>query len=205
VGVRWDLFPRDAAQFVKRAGLPAPVLNSFDVGGYLDWAWNGDPPTFIDGRVFGENPVFADLDALENAQGPEAILERYGIRTILLRSLFYDSGRLLPIVPWLLARPDWTLVRATDALVFTRAPLPPGVEPLAPAAAWRAVLWEVGVKESEGTGEAHLDFSRGIALLGLGDVPAAKAAFSRAVGVHPEWGGFYAPYLGILGIAGRSP
>ncbi|MBI5014191.1 MAG: hypothetical protein HZB55_01710 [Deltaproteobacteria bacterium] len=154
VGVRWELVPRDAARFVKDASLPAPLLNSFDIGGYLDWAWGGAPPTFIDGRVFGANPTFADLDALENAQGAEGILERRGIRTIVLRALFYDSGRLLPLVEWLLSRPDWSLVRANDALVFVRAPLPERLEPLHPREAWRYVLWEADVKAFEGGGSA---------------------------------------------------
>lgn len=202
IGVRWELFPREAARFVRESRLPAPVLNSFDVGGYLDWAWAGDPPTFIDGRVFGANPSFLDLDALDNARDVEAILQRRGIRTVVLRALFYDSGRLLPLVEWLLGRPDWSLVDATDALVFIRAPLPSGVEPLPPREAWRYVLWEADVKGAEGSYAPHLDYTRGVAWFQLARWGEARLSFQRAAVLHPEWRQAYVPYLTAAGLAG---
>ncbi|MBI5444619.1 MAG: hypothetical protein HY900_25820, partial [Deltaproteobacteria bacterium] len=134
------------------------------------------------------------------AQGAEGILERRGIRTIVLRALFYDSGRLLPLVEWLLSRPDWSLVRATDALVFVRAPLPERLEPLHPREAWRYVLWEADVKAFEGGDPPFLDYSRGLAWLRLGRWPEGRAAFERAAVGHPEWRDAYGPYLSALGI-----
>ncbi|MHB8762939.1 MAG: hypothetical protein ACYDA8_01135 [Deferrisomatales bacterium] len=200
-GVRWDLFPREAAQFVREAGLPGPVLNTLDIGGYLDWAWGGDPPTFVDGRVFGQSPEFRDVDAVANGEDPWEVLERRGTRLVVARALFYNSGRLLPLVPWLLTRPEWALVRASDALVFARRPLPETVSELPPAEAWRYVLWEAGVKAAEGGSPPHLGYSRGIAQHHLGRREEARREFARAAAEHPGWGGYYGGYLGTYGVA----
>lgn len=195
VGVRWELFPRDAAAFVKDENLPAPVLNSLDIGGYLAWAWGGAPATFIDGRVFGENPFLKDLTDVQNLRDAEAILARLGTRTVVVRALYYNSGRLLPLVSWLLERPEWALVRATDALVFVRTPLSGGISPLPSGHAWQYVLWEADVKAAEGVVAPHLEYSRGIAWFRQGLHDQARAAFGRGLARHPEWADHYAPYL----------
>jgi hypothetical protein len=194
-GVRWELFPRDAAAFVKEKHLPEPVLNSFDIGGYLAWAWGGSPATYIDGRVFGENPFLRDLTDVQNLRDAEAILARLGTRTVVVRALYYNSGRLLPLVAWLLERPEWALVRATDALVFVRAPLPSGVAALPAERAWHYVLWEADVKAAEGANAPHLEYSRGIAWFRLARHDQARAAFGRGLARHPEWADHYSPYL----------
>lgn len=194
-GVRWELFPRDAAAFVKEEKLPEPVLNSFDIGGYLAWAWGGSPATYIDGRVFGENPFLRDLTDVQNLRDAEAILARLGTRTVVVRALYYNSGRLLPLVAWLLERPEWALVRATDALVFVRAPLPGGVSALPAERAWDYVLWEADVKAAEGASAPHLEYSRGIAWFRLARHDQARAAFGRGLARHPEWADHYSPYL----------
>lgn len=184
LGVRPLSVPADAAAFVKARGLPEPVFNSWDLGGYLDWAWNGRPRTALDGRL-SDPALIADHDALLSAADPEAVLARRGFATALLQALHRNSGRLAPAVPWFLGNPGWRLVRASDALVFTRAPLPPGVDPLPEAEAWRHVLRMAEAARSDRPEPPHALYSRALALWRLGD-PGAAAAVAEAVAAHPE-------------------
>lgn len=200
VGVRWEFFPRDAAQFVKDKKLPSPVFNTLDIGGYLDWAWGGEPPTFIDGRVMGDSSVFRDLNSLCEADAPSEILNRLGIRTVVMRSFYLSSARIFPIYYWLLHQSDWRLVRATDALVFVRDPLPFGVVEISHEKAWRYVLWETDIKSSIGGNEPHLNYSRGVAFYSMGDIERSRDAFTDALSLHPEWANYYARNLIMAGL-----
>ncbi|HEX9241073.1 MAG TPA: hypothetical protein VF875_01395 [Anaeromyxobacter sp.] len=199
VGVDWRVFPRDAAEFVKSAGLGAPVYNSWDWGGYLAWAWDGAPRTFLDGRL-GDEQRMADHDAIESGD-PGPVVERYGFRTALVRSIWNNSGRLLPVVPWLLGNPEWRLVRATDGLVFARAPLPAGMEPLPSRDAWRVVLREAELALEQGELPPDAPFTRSIALLQLGARREALEAFEQGRRASPEVASRYA----ALGAAVGAP
>lgn len=182
LGVDWRWFPRDAAEWVRTAPVGSPVFNSLDLGGYLGWAWAGEPRTFVDGRVH-DAAVLEDHDAIVHGN-PEGPLARRGIRTAVLQPM-YSSGRLLQAVPWFLQSPGWRLVRATDALVFAAEPLPPGVAPLPSAEAWRAVLARADVLADQADAPRHLDFTRALALLQLGDARAAAEAWARGRREHP--------------------
>lgn len=199
VGVEWDEFPRDAAAFVKDARLPEPIFDDLDLGGYLDFAWGGSPPTFVDGRVPAGR--VADHDAIVGLGAPEETLARRGFRTIILSPLFEYSGAILPVVPWLLEHPGWRLVRATDALVFVRAPLPPGIAALDPADGWRAVLRRIDVVARRGAPSPHLAYSRAIADYWLGDLVAARRAWAEAAARNP---GGAARYPGVAQAIGAA-
>lgn len=205
LGVRWAMFPRDAASFVSSSRLPGPIFNSFDIGGYLDWAWGGAPRTFIDGRVFGADPTFEAVQDVVGGRFPEHVLDGRKIQTIVVRGLYYDSGRIIPFLWWILSRPDWHLVRATDALVFVRGALPEGVGRLSAAEVWRYVLWETDVKASEHGHQPHLWFNRGVARYFLGDLTGAQAAFRQALKEHPEWADYYSVFLWDLGLSSKTP
>ncbi len=175
-GVDWRWFPRDAAEFVRARPLLRPVFNSMDVGGYLDWAWNGRPRTFLDGRL-ADAATLADHDAVVHG-APAEPLSRRGISTALVQPM-YSSGRLLQAIAWFLRSPRWRIVRATDALVFAAEPLPTGLEPIPPSEAWKAVLRAADVLEDQAERPPHLDFTRALALVQLGDRQAALEAFER--------------------------
>lgn len=204
LGVRWELFPRDAAAFVKRGTLPGPFLNSLDIGGYLDWAWQGRPATFIDGRVGGENQAFSDLRRVSEGESPSEVLDRRGIRGVITRAVYYDSGRVFPLVFWLLGRPEWRLVRATDALVFAREPLPAGVVPLDPRQAWRYLLWENEVNAAEGGDRPHYRYNRALAWNALGDGARALVELQAAIARSGGWAGYYLPAFSGRGLPGQG-
>ncbi len=166
-----------------RAGLPEPVFNSFDFGGYLDFAWAGRPHTFLDGRLSPLSRV-ADHAALTRVGDPEGVLARNGFRTIVVKPLYDHYGSLVPIVPWLLERAEWSLVRATDALVFVRQPLPPGIHALPASAAWRHVLQRARGPDGP--------YTAAIALLQLGDERAPARAFTDGLQRNPAAASQYA-------------
>jgi hypothetical protein len=78
--------PVEAVRFIKRSGLPGPMLNDYMWGGYLIWALP-EQKVFIDGRgdIYDWSGVLAryrdwySLDA-----DPERLLNDYGIRFCLL-------------------------------------------------------------------------------------------------------------------------
>ncbi len=183
VGIVPDSVPRDSAAFVVRGGLPEPVFNSFDFGGYLNFAWAGRPHTFLDGRLSPPSRV-ADHAALTRLGDAEGVLSRNGFQTIVLKPLYEHYGSLVPVVPWLLEHREWSLVRATDALVFVRNPLPPGIHALPASAAWRHVL-----QHAHGS---HGPFTAAIALLELGEERAAAQAFTEGLRQNPVVAGQYA-------------
>ncbi len=198
-GVRWELFPREAAAFVKRERLPATVMNSMEVGGFLDWAWGGDPPTFIDGRNLGDNRVWADTLEMMEARGLPRLLERHGVRTILLRTHYHNSGRLFPLLHWLQISPRWTLVHASDALVYALDP-PPQLPSLSKREGWRFALREARSRIADGGDGAHLRWTVGVCLLQLGETERARAAFAAARRDHPELVPAYRDTLAPLSI-----
>ncbi len=199
VGPDWRQYPREAAEYVRATPLEAPVFNSWDWGGYLAWAWNGRPRTFLDGRLFDRRT----LDEHDEVVGPapEAALARRGFRTVLLQPLYRNSGRLVPAVTWFLRSPDWRLVQARDGLVFARLPLPPGAAEVPAADAWQAVLRFADVVKDQNDPPRHADYSRAIALLELGDLRGARAALAEARAAAPELAQAYAGVAWVIGSA----
>lgn len=184
LGVDWPMFPRDAAAFVKERGLPGPVFNSWDFGGYADFAWGGSPRTFLDGRL-GTGAIVADHDAITEATDPDRVLIERGFRTLLIKPLYQNSGNLVPIVPRLLADPRWSLVRASDALVFVRAPAPAGVERLDGRQGWLAVARQAAHFARNARAAVAAPYVRAIALSNAGRTEEAGAAWREAVRDNP--------------------
>ncbi len=177
VGVDWRHFPRRAAEYVRASGLEEPVFNSWGWGGYLDWAWNGRPRTFLDGRL-ADAATLADYGEVMSGD-PGPILSRRGFRTAVIQPVFMNSGRLAPAADWFMSDPGWRLVQATDALVFARVPLPTGAAEVPLAGAWRVVLDEVQLASDQNDVAPHAPFTRAIALLQLGDPRGALAAYEE--------------------------
>jgi hypothetical protein len=173
----------DAAGFARQ--LPGPLLNGWDLGGWLDLTWAGHPRTFLDGRLLDAGRV-SDHDAVVEATAPAETLDRLGIRTVLLRPISRSDGTLLSVVPWLLGRGEWRLVRASDGLVFVRAPAPRGVVPLPAAAGWRLVEREAERTEARSPSARHAPFVRAWALTELGERPEASRAYRAAAARDPE-------------------
>lgn len=95
-------FPVAGAQFIEDAGLPDPVFNEQTWGGYLIYRWYPRRRVFIDGRVdmYGETVARDYLDVVSLRPDWRDVLDRYGVRTILIEK---DS----PLSMLLLASGEW--------------------------------------------------------------------------------------------------
>lgn len=107
--------PTEAVAALAEQDLPGPIFNAYDFGGYLIWALP-ERPTFIDGRT-DLFPVeqFRDYVTVEDG-GAEAlaVLDRYGLRTALVRAGSPISARLATSAAWREAFAD------DIAVVYTR-------------------------------------------------------------------------------------
>lgn len=124
-------YPRGAVQFLKETRLPGNLFNPLDWGGYLMWHLHPEYLVFVDGRGLREDVVVNSArimmgSKIERGGMPEwkALLDYYGVSTIVTYSVDHFSGRLIPLVTALSRDPDWEIVYADDvSLVFVRAAL----------------------------------------------------------------------------------
>jgi hypothetical protein len=188
-GVEWANFPRDAASYVREASLPRPIFNNWDCGGYLLWAWNGDPLPFLDGRLEDKQKL-QDHEGIVDGTDPGAIIREYGFKTVLLQPLYYNSGRIIPAVYYFLSNGSWKLVRASDALVFTWRE-DSVQEGLPESYAWSAILAIARKREQIHDDAPHLLYTQGTALFHLGAWEEGRETFQRARNAQPELKGQY--------------
>ena len=199
-GVHDELFPLKAAAFVKDKELTPPIFNSFDIGGSLNWAWRGDPPTYIDPRSLGGK---AHIDLYESIMvGGSSLskLDSEGINTILIRSVFQNSGRIYPLVHILRVAKNWRLLDASDALVFTRATLSPEVETIDGSRLWSFVERESRMITGLGREAPHAGYSRAVALLMLGNIEESRLLFKEAMEKAPLLKPYYYRYIAEVGL-----
>jgi hypothetical protein len=111
-----EFLPVQAAEYLKTANPPGPMFNSYNWGGYLMFTLP-DRPVFIDGRTDLYGDAFISQDYFEAARGSsgwEAILDRYGIRLVVVEA---ESG----LARVLRDQAGWTLDYEDNlAVVFTR-------------------------------------------------------------------------------------
>lgn len=110
--------PAAAASFVTAHALPENVMNPYQWGGYLAYAWRGRPPYFIDGRdIIGlvANGILDDTIRLRTDPSTFArILDAYEIKTVL-----WERRALLSA--YLAEQPSWQLAYQDPvAVVFVR-------------------------------------------------------------------------------------
>lgn len=79
-------FPVAGARFIEDNGLPDPIFNHQPWGGYLINRWYPQRRVFIDGRVDMYGPAIAGeyVEVVSVRPGWQGVLDKYGIRTILI-------------------------------------------------------------------------------------------------------------------------
>lgn len=103
-----------ASSFILSSGIRGKMFNSYEAGGHLLWKLYPAHQVFIDGRGFHPD-VFRDWKAITSAslreqggrQEFELLLDRYGIEYVVQPHIYYDSGRLTPLLKFLLVKPEW--------------------------------------------------------------------------------------------------
>lgn len=130
-GIRRDMYPVGAANFLKENKIQGNMFNPYVWGGYLIWALYPDYKVFVDGRELTEE-VYLQTQKIMSASPvvlydmPEwkALLRAYNINFIVTFTVNEHSGKLVPLVPALLNDPEWHLVYMTsNALIFLRESL----------------------------------------------------------------------------------
>jgi hypothetical protein len=109
-------FPARATSFLDTQKLPAPLFNSYDFGGYLIWRLYPRYRVYIDGRTDLYGHAFFDefLQVYQVNVDPRPILDRDGIRTVLVEPQSSLARFLRTQVNWKLVYEDPT------AVIFSR-------------------------------------------------------------------------------------
>jgi hypothetical protein len=109
-------FPLRASAFLDQQNLPAPILNSYDFGGYLIWKLYPRYHVYIDGRadLYGDQFLNNFIQLYEVNEDPRPTLDRDGIRTIIV-----EPGSTL--AGYLRTQKDWNHAYEDPvAVIFTR-------------------------------------------------------------------------------------
>ncbi len=126
----WTI-PAGAADYLLEHHPGGPILNTYEQGGYLIWRLWPAARVFIDGRGLSET-VYRDYNqilynrgsAADAVAGPrQELLNRYGVRVVVMNTMDYVSGSIYPLA-LALANPagdEWQLVYDDrQAVVFER-------------------------------------------------------------------------------------
>jgi hypothetical protein len=120
--VHRGVFPVEATNFVKQAGLSGRMFNTYGIGGYLIWGLWPEWKVFIDGRedVYLRAGVLEDyLTGFADRQRWQALVTKYGIDFALVRypeSAAPTLDRSLETVAF--ERGSWALVYFDDVVAI---------------------------------------------------------------------------------------
>jgi Flp pilus assembly protein TadD len=119
-GLSSVIYPWPMLDFLVKSGIPGPIFNNHDLGGFLIWsAWPGYR-VFLDSRAFIYDPKFMeDYDrALREAPAWKALVDRYQFKLAAVLHPSLGNDHLLSI---LAHDPDWTPVYLDETgVVFAR-------------------------------------------------------------------------------------
>jgi hypothetical protein len=111
-----QVFPVQAANYMRATKLPQPMYNEYGWGGYLIWQLYPEYFVHIDGRadVFGDTFLEEFLKTHAGEGNWQNSLEKHGIRTVIVRS---DA----PVANLLRAKGDWRQVfDDSQAVIFVK-------------------------------------------------------------------------------------
>jgi hypothetical protein len=190
----------EAAGFVKGNSLPEPIFNSFEVGGCLNYVWEGEPKTFIDGRSVGSETHIATFRSIVEGNATLSSLKAQGTNTIVTKALFRNSGRIYPMLFYLFASPEWSLVNASDALVFVRTEKLDGIRPLNKADGWDFVGRETAMLEKRSEAP-YLPYNYAIVALMKRNISEARRLYEIAAQVQPQLASEHRFIVEMTGLA----
>jgi hypothetical protein len=101
---------------MREQKLPQPIFNDYGWGGYLIWKLYPDYRVYIDGRadVYGDAFMEEFLSAQAGEKGWRAPLDKYGIRTVLIKPDTALASLLREDAGWQKVFED------SQAVIFTR-------------------------------------------------------------------------------------
>jgi len=184
------VFPIATTAALGASGLPGPLFNTLDLGGYLEMHRPGNR-TFIDGRleVIGEQ-FYREYSDVVSGDGWAPMVERYGVKVALVANVSHA------LIARIHADRDWAPIEADGAAVLfahlvpanratiaaaerfaTQSATPgPGAAPIVPP---REPPWPVSVLSPRRI--AFEAWGRGNAFTLLGMHEAARREYARAL------------------------
>lgn len=121
-----EILPVEAADFIEQKGLPQPILNPFEWGGYLSWRLYPDYKVFTDAR-FLDPWVYRHYGALRQGRAME-MLNAFGIKSVVFFPI--KDGFIQGLVLSLMKDDvNWRLVHLDGAaVIFVRAGEAPALQ-----------------------------------------------------------------------------
>jgi hypothetical protein len=116
LGLNANRIPVAAAAFLQRHQPPGPMLNSYNFGGYLMWAYPREK-VFIDSRAFMIYSEAHVRDLLRLYEEPPFFRElerRWHFRLAVLQR----AGRGSLFAAWLRTQPDWQVIYEDDLAII---------------------------------------------------------------------------------------
>lgn len=110
-----------AADYLVRHGIPGPLFNEMQLGGYLSFRLRPETGerVFIDGRILDTRLLREHGEILVSPERWQAALRRYGFNAVVLSNLAYAN---LPLRAWLTTARGWTLAYLDpQAALFVRS------------------------------------------------------------------------------------
>ena len=184
-------FPEKSAKIIAELRPPGRIFNFYDMGGYLEWALNGEYQVSIDSRqlTMDRSLILHDY-VLSGVPQWESALAQYNVNTIVIPATLPYSGMLVPLVPLLADNPGWVLAAAEKkALLFFKR----GILPDRPSKYRlnREEVWRQIIREAQNTIDKYPDhpkayLSLGRAQLRSGERKAAIDSYRRYMRLRPD-------------------
>lgn len=157
--------PVEAVEFIKAKALPPKIFNDIVIGGYMIWRLYPDYQVFSDTRTLNPEIYRQYMSILGGNTTtyfgvPEwkALLDMYGIRTVIHGTVNPYSGDIYPLMLNLFRDDAWHLVYRDGVVAIMTKDLNPGLSELPKNMLLQQMHWEIdrGLKQSP----AHRGFLR---------------------------------------------
>ncbi|MHB8882077.1 MAG: hypothetical protein ACYC69_11280 [Thermodesulfovibrionales bacterium] len=157
--------PVEAVEFIKAKALPPKIYNDIVIGGYMIWRLYPDYQVFSDTRTLNPEIYRQYMSILGGNTNtffgvPEwkALLDMYGIRTVIHGTVNPYSGDIYPLMLNLLRDDAWHLVYRDGIVAVMTKDLRPGLAELPKDMLLQQMGWEIerGLRQSP----AHQGFLR---------------------------------------------
>jgi len=184
---RSSVIPTSAASFIRESGAPANLFAPYFWGGFLDWELYPNYRTFIDGRALSEQAFLDHGTIIRWAGQSDALLNKYGINTVLLFNLTTSSQIIPPALFALLNDSGWEPAY-TDHLstVFIRRGAMAGIRPISRDRVWQQLIGLCRARVYRFPEMAISHAQLGVTYYYMGMMAEARQSFLRALSIDPE-------------------
>ncbi len=197
-GIVWERYPKGSAEFLKNNKIYGNMLNPYVWGGYLIWTLYPDYKVFVDGRglieeVFFQNSKIFSANLQQFGDIPEwqAFMKAYNINFIITYSVNDFSGKLIPIIPFIMNDPEWLFVYMdNNSLIFVKeSPENSGIiekYSMPKKWVWNEVITEAAYKVKKVPEKTNFYITMGDAFFAKQDFQDARTMYLKAREFNPS-------------------